>query len=359
MEQHALCLQEIAETENAPDKKEALYTNMKELLFEAMEKAASIATQVPFYQPRSTAFPSLKEMLLRQDKGKIYNKRITLKEFARLYELIGKYGHALSFYTKISQMSETDSKDPEILLKMARNYVKQQDFRNSLLFFNLIEASCSRLADDNRKLYFEAYLEGALYALEQDNIKEAKSRFKRTVRFCSRRKMISEVDDEEWSYDIHIQTSRDAEANGLKLFDLLEKTCGLKVSLNDYQTTEELKYDGIYEGIGDIMEQSCLIIFIFDDDSLRKGDLRYYINMAVELNIESSLGTGIISICLGGLNAPVEIKSFPVFLQPQHLDFSEKMKNENSQWLRDFFWKTTEQPFPPSVPNETDKTDSD
>ncbi|KAL3858871.1 hypothetical protein ACJMK2_009120 [Sinanodonta woodiana] len=246
MEQHALCLQEIAETENEDDQKEALNTNIKELLFEAMEKAANIASLVPFYQPRGTAFPSLKEMLLRQGKGNKYYKT-TLKEFARLYELIGKYGHALSFYTKISEMSDTDAKDPEIILKMAQNYVKQRDFRNSLLFFNLIETSCTRLADENRKLYFEAYLEGALCALEQDNAKEAKSRFKRTVRFCSQSKMISEDDDEEEedSYDIHIQTSRDADKSGLKLFDLLTNTCSLKVSLNDNQTTEELKYEGI------------------------------------------------------------------------------------------------------------------
>ncbi|KAL3852626.1 hypothetical protein ACJMK2_016244 [Sinanodonta woodiana] len=348
MEQHALY-----------DQREALNTNIKELLFEAMDKAAYIASLVPFYQPRGTAFPSLKEMLLRQDKGNKYYKT-TLKEFARLYELIGKYGHALSFYTKISEMSDTDAKDPEIILKMAQNYVKQRDFRNSLLFFNLIETSCTRLVDENRKLYFEAYLEGALCALEQDNAKEAKSRFKRTVRFCSQRKMISEDDDEEeeGSYDIHIQTSRDAEKSGLKLFDLLTNTCGLKVSLNDNQTTEELKYEGIYEGVGNIMEQSCLIVLIINDASLRKGDLRYFINVAVDLNVDSNLGTGIISICLGTFNVPVEIKTFPAFIQPQHLDISEK-KHENFQWLRNFFWKATEQTLRLSMPNDTDRTDSD
>ncbi|KAL3858872.1 hypothetical protein ACJMK2_009121 [Sinanodonta woodiana] len=106
------------------------------------------------------------------------------------------------------------------------------------------------------------------------------------------------------------------------------------------------------------MEQSCLIVLIIDDASLRKGDLRYFINMAVDLNVDSNLGTGIISICLGTFNVPVEIKTFPAFIQPQHLDISEK-KHENFQWLRDFFWKATEQTLRLSMPNDTDRTDSD
>ncbi|KAK3596336.1 hypothetical protein CHS0354_004895 [Potamilus streckersoni] len=354
IEQQALCLLEIAEMESKPEIRETLWNDVKELLFRAIEKAARIATQVPHFHPRGTAFPSLREMLLKNSKKQASQKATTLKDLAKLYDLVGEYGQTLSFYMEIVRLSEEAAKDPDIILKMAQTYVKQKDFRDSLLFLDLIEASCTRFADENRKLYFEAYLEGALCALKQNDIKTARTRFKRTVRFCNKRKVSSEDDEEDCTYDIHIVTSRSSENNGARLYNLLTQTCGLKVSLDDNQTTEELKYHGIYEGVSNIMEQSCLVVIFLDNASLVQGELKFYINLAIALHNDDTCGTGIVSISLGDVNVPREIKPFPVFQQPPEIDFTDKTMDEQHQWLKDFFFKAAEKMLKEGYESDSD-----
>ncbi|KAL3858663.1 hypothetical protein ACJMK2_008925 [Sinanodonta woodiana] len=354
IEQQALCLYELAEIESKPEIRESLLNDVKELLFRAIEKAARIASQVPHFHPKGTAFPSLREMLLKNSKKHGAHKTSTLKDLAKLYELVGEYGQTLSFYKEIVNLSEEAAKDPDIILKMAQAYVKQKDFRDGLLFLDLIEASCTRFADENRRLYFEAYLEGALCALKQNDVKTARARFKRTVRFCSKRKFLSEDDDEDCPYDIHIVTSPASEKKGTGLYNLLTQTCGLKVSLDDNQTAEELKYQGTPEGVGNIMEQSCLVIIFLDSASLTQGELRYYINLAITLHNDDTCGTGIVSISLGDINIPTEIKPFPVFQQPPEYDFTEKTMDDRHQWLKDFFCKAAEKML-----KGADESDSD
>ncbi|KAL3852625.1 hypothetical protein ACJMK2_016243 [Sinanodonta woodiana] len=322
IEQQALCLNELAEIESKPEIRESLLNDVKELLFRAIEKAARIASQVPHFHPKGTAFPSLREMLLENSKKHGSHKTSTLKDLAKLYELVGEYGQTLSFAAK----------DPDIILKMAQTYVKQKDFRDGLLFLDLIEASCTRFADENRRLYFEAYLEGALCALKQNDVKTARARFKRTVRFCSKRTFLSEDDDEGSPYDIHIVTSPASEKKGTGLYNLFTLTCGLKVSLDDNQTAQELKCHGIYEGVGNIMEQSCLLLPC----------------------IMTTRGTGIVSVSLGDFNIPTEIKLFPVFQQPPEYDFTEKTMDDRHQWLKDFFCKAAEKML-----KEAGESDSD
>ncbi|KAK3596335.1 hypothetical protein CHS0354_004893 [Potamilus streckersoni] len=360
-EQLALCKLELAEMESKPEIRETLWNDAKELLFSAIEKAADIATQVTHFHPRGTAFPSVREMLVRDVKRQGSHTKSTLKDFAKLYELVGEYGQALSFYTEIWGMKEDDAKDTDIILKMAQNYVKRKDFRDGLLFLDLIEASCTRLADENRKVYFEAYLEGALSALTLRDDKAARSRFRRTVRFCSKRNLLSDDGEEEdCTYDIHIMTSPSSEKYGFRLYKLLTETCGLKVSLNDNQTTENLKYDGIFDGIDDIMKQSRLIIIFLDNTSQKHAQLRYFINMAVETNVDENFGTGLISISLVDTDVPRNVSQFPVFRQQSELNFLKKIEDEPHQWLKNVFCKAAEQTFPSEMTkNETDDSCSD
>ncbi|KAK3596327.1 hypothetical protein CHS0354_004884 [Potamilus streckersoni] len=213
----------------------------------------------------------------------------------------------------------------------------------------VIQKQNERLTSEDRNIYLEAYLEGALHALEQVDDEAAKERFKRIIRFCSRRRNLSEDDWEDCTYDLHIQTSENAEENGRSLYNIFTRTCGLKVSLNYNQTAEALKYDGQYEGVNDIMD---LIVLLLDSDNLKDGAL-------LRVSIDENIGNGIVAMCLGELRVPGEIEHFPVFLQPPDLDISKLKKEERHQWLKDFFSRAAEQPFPSKKPNEAEQTDSD
>ncbi|KAK3576066.1 hypothetical protein CHS0354_018337 [Potamilus streckersoni] len=342
-EQHALCLIELASAKAGEpydiEEIRSLYHDAKRIMFLALQKSAYIATSLPL--PLKTELPTIKKMLLNEtDKGRSHD-RMTLEALCNMYQLVGEYGQVLPFYKEISEMSDEDANDQKIILRTAENYVKQGDFSNSLILLDLIEASCTRLESDHRKLYFEAYLHGALNTLEMNEADEetVKMRFKRIAQFCSKRNTANYQGGNEFGYDIHIQSSEALKEDCQIIQQVFTDMCGLNVS----RASKEHMSDRFeMNTTSSVMEQSCLIVFILNDDVISED----IIKMALNFNLQEGFGPGIVSIRIGQVIVPTRLQQFPVLLQPKELDIAEMSKDEKLQWIRLFFLKSAEQTFP-------------
>ncbi|KAL3870310.1 hypothetical protein ACJMK2_038386 [Sinanodonta woodiana] len=344
LEQHALCLIDLASTKSSETSvTESLYHDAETLLFIALQNSACIAADLPVHLMAELSFPSIKEMLTRKRQKGRHSYRRTLEEHAQLYELVGEYGQALSFYKEISEMSEESAKDPNIMFKIAECYVRQGDYSSSLLFLDLIEASCTQLVGQHRKLYVEAYLNGALHALKlgETHQETAKLRFKRIIKLCLKRNLDNYKNGDEFEYDMHIHSPKSVEENTSCMYKFFTDLCGFVVSNND----EEIMPGTLkINAKAAVMEHSCLILFVFNEEPL-SYDFLFYVNMAVKLNLEKGTGPDIVSICFGQVDVPVELQQFTVIHQPVQLELSKMNEDDTHHWIRQFFWKVAESTF--------------
>ncbi|KAL3870306.1 hypothetical protein ACJMK2_038382 [Sinanodonta woodiana] len=339
LEQHALCLIHLASTKpSGVSNKRAvrsLYENAKHLIIQALQKSVYIATNAPL--PLKVRFPSIKDMLTMEKHKGAYHCKRNIEVLDHLYQFVAEYGQVLPFYKEISEMTEKDANDPKIMFRKAKKYLRKKDFSNSVLLFDLMEVSSSRLEGRKRKLYFEAYLEDALNTVDQDILH---MRFKRAIQFCSKRNFGSSGDTHEFEYDITIQSSDSLKQESSAIHKVFTDMCRLSVSLNNEErTTVRLEPNAP----ASMMQPSCLIVFVFNEEEDISSD---YISMALNWNRQERFGSGIISICPDHVNVPTELQQFPVLYQPKDLVISKLSKDGKHQWIREFFWKSVEQTFP-------------
>ncbi|KAL3870304.1 hypothetical protein ACJMK2_038380 [Sinanodonta woodiana] len=320
LEQRALCMAEHASAKAVGnyDREEirSLYHNAKRIIFMALQKSAYIATNLPL--PLKEELPTIKKMLLNKtDKGTSHD-RMAFEVIGYMYQLVGEYGQVLPFYQEITEMSDEDANDPDVVFRMAENYARQGQFSNSLILLD-----------------YSAFNQLVTNEADEETVK---MRFKRIVQFCSRRNIENYPGRNEFGYDIHIHSTETLTEESKIIQQVFTDMCGLSVSRSSSEDTSDILE---LNTASSVMEPSCLIVFIVNEDVISDN----FIRMALDFNLQKEFGSGIISICHGQVNVPTQLHPFPVLHQPKDPNLSKMSKDEKQQWIKLFFLKSAEQTF--------------
>lgn len=167
-EQQSICKLHLSYRETDPKKKEELEFDAKKCMWKALSIISAVIGTIPLLKTTNQCFPTLKKLL---QKGEKSSK--TIKELAKLHELMDYNEEAIKFYRQIVDVERNDS---ATIKNLAQNYMKVGDFENAIRTSSLLQYAKDPYISD-KSFFVDTCIKGALDSLRKPDLEEAKIRF--------------------------------------------------------------------------------------------------------------------------------------------------------------------------------------
>lgn len=158
-EQQALCKQDLLAKETDPAKKDELQYDVKKCAWKALTIVTGVIGAIPMLKRSNQCFPTLKELLKNED-----NSSKTLKELAKLHELLDYDEESIEYYKEIMK----ENKDATTMRELAHTYIKIKDFRNAIHTLSSLQRTIEVNISDI-SFYVDTCIKGAKHSLIEDN----------------------------------------------------------------------------------------------------------------------------------------------------------------------------------------------
>lgn len=227
-EQQSICKLHLNSKETDPKKKEELEFDAKKCMWKALSIISRVIGAIPLLKITNQCFPTLKKLLQKGEKSSE-----TIKELAKLHELMDYNEEAIKFYRQIVEVERSDS---ATIKKLAQNYMKVGDFENAIRTSSLLQ--CAKDPDiSNQSFYVDTCINGAIDSLRKSDLEEAKIRFLTAYSriFSHLNLSVTREDDDEKPLDILVlhKCGEDVCCYQKFVMSALESFVQLKYVVND------------------------------------------------------------------------------------------------------------------------------
>lgn len=266
-EQQAICKLHLNSKETDPKKKVELEFDAKKCMWKALSIISRVIGAIPLLKTTNQCFPTLKTLLQKGEKSSE-----TIKELAKLHELMDYNEEAIKFYRQIVEVERSDS---ATFKKLAQNYMKIGDFENAIRTLSLLQ--CAKDSDISDKLFYvDTCIKGAIDSLRKSDLEEAKIRFLTAYSriFSHLNVSVTKEEDDESPPDIFVlhNCGDDGCCYQKYVVSALESFVHLKYVVNDKDC---LPFRGRMEYLKKTMLEShciCMILHENNTDDVKKDD---------------------------------------------------------------------------------------
>ena len=334
-EQCGLCLQSIIDDlcDDSDRKKNLLY-NQKCYLMRSVAISTQMVSRIPNISEAWVSGTTLKKIIQGEGKSKK-----SLKELAILCEKLRSYKDAIGYYQEIINLDETEQRNPDLLMKIARNQIDDKNFVEAVSLFDFIRMIPTGKEFIDQKLYITALIEAGFDTVQMKTEPQLGAEYLKTalnqISFLNENRMyrVDGTEDEDFDFDIFILCDKTDETmlgKAARLMNILENTCNLKVTLNEKDIV-----GGVLElsAMLSVINQSKNIIIYFDRSCKQNVTLMRCIEHAVRN--KSNIVTVIPD---ENIRISDNLKMFPWLV---HKSFFDDDK-ENVEWMKKLFYKFSE-----------------
>ncbi|XP_062600845.1 uncharacterized protein LOC134262469 [Saccostrea cucullata] len=273
-EQQGICKLKLKSKENDQAKKEELQYDAEKSMWNAVTMISGIIGAIPDLKDSNHCFPTLKSLLLKGDESPK-----TLKELAKLHELLKFYEESIGFYRRLI---ETESYDNTTVKKLIQNYIDTRDFENAICTLSLLQ--CTNETDAFEKsFYVDTYIKGANDSLAKQNFEMAKIRLLNAYQTIFPNRSSSGPEDDSNSFDVLVLHSCD-EGSACKQKNLITSTLmsfvKLNVAVNNDDCPPFRKEMTYLKKV--LLDSSCIIV-LFHQSSANHDNVSDFVDLAIEM----------------------------------------------------------------------------
>lgn len=187
-EQQSLCKLDLFAKETDSRKKNELQFDAKKCAWKALTIVSGVIGALPILKRTNQCYPTLKELLQNGD-----NSSRTLKELAKLHEMLDYDEESIKFYEQIIK----EKSDATTVRELAKTYIKVRDFENAICTLSLLQRTLEVNISD-KLLYVDTCIKGAKHSLIEDNdLEMAKIRFSESYKAILSNQNVSTSRNEE------------------------------------------------------------------------------------------------------------------------------------------------------------------
>lgn len=270
-EQAAFCLLEKTKVSKDPKTISEMEYDATVYLKQSVELSCVIASKIPMLKDCWEGASTLKELI----EGKPVTKG-NLQDMAFLCEKLGNLKHAIKCLEHIH--TEYDKDDPETVDQLSDLYIKNGQFNDAILTFDLIKCLPNGLELLDVKKYASVCIEGALDALKRGEHCMSMIRLKKALEVVAPENYdVQTIDvNEEKGTDVYILCEEKVSDKWRYLADLLRET-GLTISFNTDDISAGVP---VLSGVNTLIKHSKNFIIIVEEMA---SVLEFYVCMVIQM----------------------------------------------------------------------------
>lgn len=332
-EQCAFCVYSI--TEKYPSESEAkrkLIYNQKCYLKKSIEISTKMVSRIPNITEIWSAGTTLNAILTGEGKSKE-----NLKELALLSAKLKDFKEAIGYYQEVMQMDESEQRNPEFLMQIAKNQMDAQNFSEAVSLFDMISMIRGGKEFIDHRLYITALIEAGFEAIQRKSEALFGSEYLKTVLFHSfewneyaldsvkskpREAHRNSFEEDEENFDIVILCHENNKTGAIDIMNFLKDVCRIKVTVNKQDIIlGRLEMSAMLS----LISQTKTVIICYDKPCDQDGDMLVYIEQAIKAK------SYIVTILMqDDTKIPVVLERFPSLIYKAHA---------NIEWMKTLFFK--------------------
>ena len=335
-EQCAFCVYSIMKKyPSDSEAKRKLVFNRKCYLKKSIEISTKMVSRIPNITEIWSAGTTLKNILTGEGKSKG-----NLKELALLSTRLKDYNEAIGYYQEVMQMDESEQRNPELLMQIAKNQMDAQNFSEAVSLFDFINMIRGGKELIDHRLYITALIEAGFEAIQKKSEVMLGSEYLKTVLFHSfewneyaldpmkskpreaHRESFEEEDEER--FDMVILCHEDNIIAAVDIMKFLKDVCRIKVTVNKQDIVlGRLELSAMLS----LISQTKTVIICYDKPSSQDADMQVYIEQAIKAK------SYIVTVLMqDDIKLPVKLERFPSLIY-------KAQANICIEWMKALFFK--------------------
>lgn len=332
-EQCAFCLNsKIEKHPSDSEAKQKLIYNQKWYLKKSIAISTKMVSRMPTITDIWSAGTTLKNILTGEGKSKE-----NLKELALLSTRLKEYKEAIGYYQEVMQMDESEQRNPELLMQIAKNQMDAQNFSEAVSLFDLINMIRGGKEFIDHRLYITALVEAGFEAIQRKSEALLGSEYLKTVLFHSFEwneyahdpvkskppgAQRESFEEDEENFDIVILCHEDNTTAAIDIMKFLKDVCRIKVTVNKQDIVlGRLELSAMLS----LISQTKTVIICYDKPCSQDADMQVYIEQAIKAK------SYIVTILMqDDTKTPVILERFPSLIYKTQA---------NIEWMKALFFK--------------------
>lgn len=333
-EQCAFCVYSMMEKyPSDSEAKRKLIYNQKCYLKKSIEISTKMVSRIPNITEIWSAGTTLKKILTGEGKSKE-----NLKELALLSARLKDCKEAIGYYQEVMQMDESEQRNPELLMQIAKNQMDARNFSEAVSLFELINMIRGGKEFIDHRLYIKALIEAGFEAIQRKSEALLGSEYLKTVLFHSfewneyaldsvnskpqeaHRESFEEEDEE--NFDMVILCHENNKTGAIDIMNFLKDVCRIKVTVNKQDIVlGRLEMSAMLS----LISQTKTVIICYDKPFGQDGDMKVYIEQAIKAK------SYIVTILMeDDIKIPAKLQGFPSLIYKAQA---------NIEWMKTLFFK--------------------